>query len=128
MDAPSAGALSRLMLDLRGTRFVIERETLMHLPESVLLCLFPNGLVLTRNNQSQGLGGLDDQVAEDEEEVYMVDVSCSHSDFNTITFATLMFKTNLSIRLALASASSILNVCRTSFPSSKLLRTTFTAR
>lgn len=73
MDASSGGVLSRLTLDLRGTRFVIERETLMHLPESVLLCLFPNGLVLTRNNQ--GLGALDDQVADDEEEIYMVDVS-----------------------------------------------------
>ena len=34
----------------------------MNLPESVLLCLFPNGLVLSR------------QEGEDEEEVYGVDV------------------------------------------------------
>ncbi|KDN40358.1 hypothetical protein K437DRAFT_258695 [Tilletiaria anomala UBC 951] len=63
--------LSRLVLDLRGSRFVIERETLMNLPESVLLCLFPNGLVLSRN----GGGGMNDGdgMEEDEEEVYMVD-------------------------------------------------------
>lgn len=35
----------------------------MNLPESVLLCLFPNGLVLSR------------QEGDDEEEVYGVDVS-----------------------------------------------------
>lgn len=38
----------------------------MNLPESVLLCLFPNGLVLSR--QMDGPDG------EDEEEVYAVDV------------------------------------------------------
>lgn len=67
--------LSRLNLDLRGNRFVIERETLMNLPESILLCLFPNGLVLSRN-QNGGQNGLnDDEEDEDEEEVYVVDVS-----------------------------------------------------
>lgn len=73
MDEAGSGVLSRLTLDLRGTRFVIERETLMHLPESVLLCLFPNGLVLTRQNQ--GFGALEEQEDDEEEEVYMVDVS-----------------------------------------------------
>lgn len=37
---------SRIILDLRGLCFVIDRETLMSLPESILLCLFPNGLML----------------------------------------------------------------------------------
>lgn len=60
--------LTRLHLDLRGKRFEVDRETIMNLPESVLLCLFPNGLVLSR--QMDGTDG------EDEEEVYAVDV-CS---------------------------------------------------
>ncbi|KAF8903580.1 hypothetical protein CPB85DRAFT_1255729 [Mucidula mucida] len=57
--------LTRLHLDLRGKRFEVDRETIMNLPESVLLCLFPNGLVLSR--QMDGPDG------EDEEEVYAVD-------------------------------------------------------
>lgn len=78
----SSSVLSRLTLDLRGSRFVIERETMMNLPESVLLCLFPNGLVLSRQQQQQHLqqsgqgrvGGIDDEKDDDdEEEVYMVD-------------------------------------------------------
>ena len=50
----------------------MDRETIMNLPESVLLCLFPNGLVLSRQSValSDGGGGGD----EDDEEVYGVDV------------------------------------------------------
>ncbi|VDB98232.1 unnamed protein product [Peniophora sp. CBMAI 1063] len=61
--------LTRLALDLRGRRFTVERETIMNLPESVLLCLFPNGLVLSR------------QEGEDEEEVYGVDFDPDCFDF-----------------------------------------------
>lgn len=60
---------TRLILDLRGVCFVIERETLMSLPESILLCLFPNGLVLA----DQGV----DETGEPSmqgEQVYHVDV------------------------------------------------------
>lgn len=73
--------LTRLNLDLRGNRFVIERDTLMNLPESILLCLFPNGLVLSRNQNTGGGGGLsgDEDDEEDEEEVYVVDVSTTES-------------------------------------------------
>jgi len=75
---PSPSPLSRLILDLRGQRFHLERDTLMTLPESVLLCLFPNGLVLSRQ---QGRYESDDEgegaEAEDEEDVYLVDVSGS---------------------------------------------------
>lgn len=67
-------SLTRLNLDLRGNRFVIERDTLMNLPESILLCLFPNGLVLSRNQNGGGLSGDEDE-DDDEEEVYVVDVS-----------------------------------------------------
>jgi hypothetical protein len=61
--------LTRLFLDLRGRRFEVDRETIMNLPESVLLCLFPNGLVLSRQSVTLSDGGGD----EDEEEVYGVD-------------------------------------------------------
>jgi len=61
--------LTRLHLDLRGRRFTVDRETIMNLPESVLLCLFPNGLVLSRQSAAMSDGGEN----EDEEEIYGVD-------------------------------------------------------
>ncbi|KAK7464289.1 hypothetical protein VKT23_006456 [Stygiomarasmius scandens] len=60
--------LTRLLLDLRGKRFEVDRETIMNLPESVLLCLFPNGLVLSRQSMVMGGDG-----EEEEEDVYAVD-------------------------------------------------------
>ena len=65
--------LTRLLLDLRGRRFEVDRETIMNLPESVLLCLFPNGLVLSRQSMALSEGGGE----EEEEEVYGVDVRYS---------------------------------------------------
>ncbi|KIK29984.1 hypothetical protein PISMIDRAFT_88347 [Pisolithus microcarpus 441] len=61
--------LTRLLLDLRGKRFSVDRETIMNLPESVLLCLFPNGLVLSRQSSAFSDGGEN----EEDEEVYGVD-------------------------------------------------------
>ncbi|KAG6901542.1 hypothetical protein C0995_010692 [Termitomyces sp. Mi166 len=61
--------LTRLFLDLRGRRFEVDRETIMNLPESVLLCLFPNGLVLSRQSVALSDGGEN----EEDEEVYGVD-------------------------------------------------------
>ncbi|KAI6015639.1 hypothetical protein EDC04DRAFT_2752217 [Pisolithus marmoratus] len=61
--------LTRLLLDLRGKRFSVDRETIMNLPESVLLCLFPNGLVLSRQSAAFSDGGEN----EEDEEVYGVD-------------------------------------------------------
>ncbi|KAG5639659.1 hypothetical protein H0H81_008820 [Sphagnurus paluster] len=61
--------LTRLFLDLRGRRFEVDRETIMNLPESVLLCLFPNGLVLSRQSVALSDGGDNDE----DEEVYGVD-------------------------------------------------------
>ncbi|KAH8105162.1 hypothetical protein BXZ70DRAFT_919617 [Cristinia sonorae] len=61
--------LTRLLLDLRGKRFSVDRETIMNLPESVLLCLFPNGLVLSRQSAALSDGGEND----DYEELYGVD-------------------------------------------------------
>jgi len=81
VSAAQQNQITRLTLDLRGSRFTIEQEMLMNLPESVLLCLFPNGLVLSRQPATgyndggeggeDGMGNTDD----DEEEVYIVDVS-----------------------------------------------------
>ncbi|KAG9313867.1 hypothetical protein JVU11DRAFT_4635 [Chiua virens] len=45
------------------------QETIMNLPESVLLCLFPNGLVLSRQSAAFSDGGDN----EEDEEVYAVD-------------------------------------------------------
>ncbi|KAB5591894.1 WHI2-like protein P4H10,16c [Ceratobasidium theobromae] len=61
--------LARLQLDLRGIRFSVDREKIMNLPESVLLCLFPNGLVLSR----QSVAGSSGYEEEDGEDVYIVD-------------------------------------------------------
>lgn len=44
----------------------------MNLPESVLLCLFPNGLVLSRQSMAVSDGGED---GEEDDQVYAVDVS-----------------------------------------------------
>src|SRR5260221_3336829 len=72
--------LTRLLLDLRGRRFEVDRETIMNLPESVLLCLFPNGLVLSR--QATSLTEQGEHV--EEEEVYGVDVRCRVLVFSLI--------------------------------------------
>jgi hypothetical protein len=63
--------LTRLHLDLRGRRFSVDRETIMNLPESVLLCLFPNGLVLSRQSMALSDGG---DGEEEDDQVYGVDV------------------------------------------------------
>ncbi|ODN83115.1 hypothetical protein L202_01321 [Cryptococcus amylolentus CBS 6039] len=51
---PNPQLLSRLNLDLRGTIFPVDREMLMLLPESVLLGLFPQGLILSKPASSEG--------------------------------------------------------------------------
>jgi len=61
--------LTKLALDLRGRRFSVDRDTIMNLPESILLCLFPNGLVLSR----QSMAFTDAGDLEDDEELYTVD-------------------------------------------------------
>lgn len=57
--------LSRLNLDLRGRVFPVDRETLMLMPESVLLGLFPQGLILSKPASWEGA----------EDGVFTVDVS-----------------------------------------------------
>ena len=63
--------LARLNLDLRGRVFPVDRETLMLLPESVLLGLFPQGLILSK---PASWDGADDGV-------FTVDVSWSWPAF-----------------------------------------------
>jgi hypothetical protein len=62
-----------IILDCRGVRMSIERADLTELPESCLLVLFPNGVVLSSPRQ---LLTADDQEDRDED-VYYVDVSQS---------------------------------------------------
>ncbi|KAK4054890.1 hypothetical protein OIV83_000814 [Microbotryomycetes sp. JL201] len=70
MDASmSSATTTKVALDLRGQRVSLDREALMELPESILLCLFPNGVVLSPQKQSR-----DDADDDDEpEDVYYVD-------------------------------------------------------
>ena len=49
----------------------------MNLPESVLLCLFPNGLVLSRQSAALSDGG-----DEEDDEVYGVDVRFASFTFS----------------------------------------------
>ncbi|PWZ01701.1 hypothetical protein BCV70DRAFT_199137 [Testicularia cyperi] len=86
MDVSLQEPSTHLTLDLRGTRFTIERETMMNLPESVLLCLFPNGLILTR--QPRIPSSLDQDGEEDEEELYLVDF-----DPQCLSYVLSFFKT-----------------------------------
>lgn len=65
--------LSRLNLDLRGRVFPVDRETLMLLPESVLLGLFPQGLVLSKPASWEGA----------DDGVFTVDVSSDSSFFSS---------------------------------------------
>lgn len=42
---------SKIHLNIRGSEFTITRDELMSLPESILLCLFPNGVFLDAEGQ-----------------------------------------------------------------------------
>lgn len=66
-------------LSLRGERLTLTREGLMNLPESILLCLFPNGIVLNNPPPLRPSSSSQESLEEEEEEVYFVDV-CSSRD------------------------------------------------
>lgn len=106
--------LTRLLLDLRNKRFSVDRETIMNLPESVLLCLFPNGLVLSRQSAAFTDGGEN----EEDEEVYAVDVGFSCSGNLLSSMFTL---------LKHIGHSSTQNALHTSWTSSGMHRTRFMA-
>lgn len=91
--------LTRLFLDLRGRRFEVDRDTIMNLPESVLLCLFPNGLVLSRQSVALSDGG----DGEEDEEVYGVDVFATYSagrvaPLNSFLFSLTQIASNMCCR------------------------------
>ncbi|GAA5972225.1 hypothetical protein JCM11641_002362 [Rhodosporidiobolus odoratus] len=76
---------TKVSLDLRGVRLSLEREALMELPESVLLCLFPNGVVLSPQRQLNNEG---DEADEEEEDIYYVDFDAQCLEFVLDFFAT----------------------------------------
>ncbi|KAK9238608.1 hypothetical protein V1525DRAFT_431644 [Lipomyces kononenkoae] len=58
--AQDASSSNTITLELRGHRFVMQREELMALPESVLLCLFPNGVFVDgQGNMVNNISGHD---------------------------------------------------------------------
>lgn len=62
-------------LSLRGDRLTLTRESLMNLPESILLCLFPNGIMLNTPPPLRPSSSSQESLEEEEEEeVYFVDV------------------------------------------------------
>ncbi|KDE09782.1 hypothetical protein MVLG_00181 [Microbotryum lychnidis-dioicae p1A1 Lamole] len=84
-DPSSSTAPTNVSLGLRGHRLSLEREALMELPESVLLCLFPNGVVLSAQRQPR-LDGTQD--VDDGEDVYFVDFDAKCLEFVLNFFAT----------------------------------------
>ncbi|CAH7675392.1 hypothetical protein PPACK8108_LOCUS10391 [Phakopsora pachyrhizi] len=46
---------NRIVLELRNQRVRIDRDALMELPESILLCLFPNGVVLNQRSSNNNI-------------------------------------------------------------------------
>ncbi|BGP36603.1 hypothetical protein JCM10449v2_000504 [Rhodotorula kratochvilovae] len=70
---------TKVSLDLRGHRLSLEREALMELPESVLLCLFPNGVVLSPQRPPRT--DHQDEEDDDEEDVYFVDFDARCLEF-----------------------------------------------
>lgn len=75
-------ASNKVTLDLRGVRIPIDRDALTELPESVLLCLFPNGVVLSPQKQQRSEGDEPDEG----EEVYYVEVCRLLTQFGTLLF------------------------------------------
>jgi hypothetical protein len=112
--------LTRLLLDLRGKRFSVDRETIMNLPESVLLCLFPNGLVLSRQSVALSENG---EEGEEDEQLYGVDVSTVPTAFTLVP----LFPVRLTDEMR-TNASSTRNASHTSSTSSATPRTRSTGR
>lgn len=94
----TAGAADiEITLNLRGQKFHLPREELMTLPESVLLCLFPNGVFVDgQGNMVSTITGTD---------VITVDVSIF-----CIFIFHLQFTKEVQI---LTFSSSLLHVCNT---------------
>lgn len=58
-----------LDLDLRGVHVKLDRDTLVSLPESLLIAMFPNGLVLGRTDPST----IDSEEEEEDEQANSID-------------------------------------------------------
>ncbi|KAG1051232.1 hypothetical protein G6F43_006551 [Rhizopus delemar] len=72
------GIPQRLKLDLRGTRMELDRDTLVNLPESLLIAMFPNGLVLARppeeyDDEDEEYDGFSSHSAGVDEQINIVD-------------------------------------------------------
>jgi hypothetical protein len=83
-DPTSSSFPNKLKLDLRGTRLDIDRETLVSLPESLLIVMFPNGLILGKMHdddyEDEDDEGSNDSVAL-EDQVNYVDFDPKCLDF-----------------------------------------------
>ncbi|KNZ55701.1 uncharacterized protein VP01_2607g4 [Puccinia sorghi] len=102
-NSESSSSPHLIHLDLRNHAFAIDREALMELPESILLCLFPNGVVLSQKQQQrQQQRQFNEQNPNDlasdgeEHEVYYVDFdpSCLSFILNFYTQARLSYYGN----------------------------------
>ncbi|RCH99658.1 hypothetical protein CU097_007857 [Rhizopus azygosporus] len=76
----------KLKLDLRGTRMELDREILINLPESLLIAMFPNGLVLARppeeyNDEDEDYDGLSNHSLGVDEQVHVVDFDPASLNF-----------------------------------------------
>ncbi|KAG1282824.1 hypothetical protein G6F66_011056 [Rhizopus arrhizus] len=71
------GIPQKLKLDLRGTRLELDRDTLVTLPESLLIAMFPNGLVLARPtedyDEDEDYDGFSSHSAGVDEQINLVD-------------------------------------------------------
>lgn len=108
--------LTTVHLDLRGRRFHVDRDTLMNLPESVLLCLFPNGLVLSRVGGAGGSQWSEGAENEEDEYLYVVDVSfgltfsaCYNILRNVLPILIKQYTINFYSSTRIASHSSLIS-------------------
>ncbi|KAI9269927.1 hypothetical protein BY458DRAFT_510289 [Sporodiniella umbellata] len=74
----------KLKLDLRGTHMELDRDVLVNLPESLLIAMFPNGLVLPRPAEEE----YEDEDDEDFDGISShsarVDEQINHVDFDPV--------------------------------------------
>ncbi|KAI9480545.1 MAG: hypothetical protein EXX96DRAFT_184676 [Benjaminiella poitrasii] len=75
----------KLKLDLRGTRIELDRDILVNLPESLLIAMFPNGLILSRPQEDDELDDEDDE-GYDELSRHSVDQQQQQQQDNIVDF------------------------------------------
>ncbi|CAG8433611.1 1191_t:CDS:2 [Ambispora gerdemannii] len=100
---PEPGYPSKLTLELRGQRFEIDREMLMSLPESILIVMFPNGLILGRgagldpyeDDEEAGDDASDDSILLEDQTIYVdFDPQCLEYILNFYRKAQDVFYSN----------------------------------